>query len=154
MLVMEIREMPRLINSVEIGAPAEAVFDYTADLSNELEWGEPVRIVRLTEGPIRVGSRFDAEWKQGGPVDVEYVLMDRPHRWKALGRSPKMDTNVSGEVVALGPSRTRFTATMELVPHGWLWLLTPVLKAAFQKMEEKNLVAIKMAIEKQTAPKS
>ena len=62
-------------------------FDYASDLSNEPAWGEPLRVLKLTEGPVRVGSRFDAEWKGGGPFEVEYVLMDRPHRWKALGRS-------------------------------------------------------------------
>jgi|SRR5215471_14162317 len=139
--------MAVLVNSIEIEAPADAVFDYAADLSNELEWGEPVRIERLTEGPLRVGSRFAAEWKGGGPVDVEYVLLDRPREWKTLGRSPRMDVNLAGRVEALGPDRSRFTATMELVPHGWVRLLLPLLKVAMQKTEEKNLASFKRAIE-------
>jgi uncharacterized protein YndB with AHSA1/START domain len=143
--------MAVLVNSVEIEAPAEIVFDYASDLSNELEWGEPVRIVQLTEGPPGVGSRFDAEWKGGGPVEVEYVAFDRPRRWKALGRSRKMDVNLAGSVEALTPSRARFTATMELVPHGWFRLLLPLLRMAMQKTEVKNLAALKSTIERRQA---
>ena len=59
--------MAALVNSVVIEAPGEVVFDYAVDLSNELEWGTPVHIVKLTDGPVRVGSRFDAEWEERRP---------------------------------------------------------------------------------------
>lgn len=143
--------MAVLVNSVEISAPAEAVFDYAADLANELEWGQPVRIVKVTEGAVRVGTRFDAEWKGSGRIDVEYIAMERPRRWATLGHSPKMDVNLAAEVTPLGPDRAQIKVTMELLPHGVLKLLLPVIKRAMQKTEEKNLAALKVAIERRDA---
>ena len=135
--------MAALVNSVDIEAPGEVVFDYAVDLSNELEWGTPVRIVKLTDGPVQVGSRFDAEWKNGGPIEVDYVAADRPRRWATLGRGQRMDVNLSADVQDLGPTRSRLTVTMELLPHGWLRALLPVLKLAMQKTDERNLAALK-----------
>lgn len=143
--------MAVLVNSVEISAPAEAVFDYAADLANELEWGEPVRIVKVTEGPVGVGTRFDAEWKGSGRIDVEYIAMERPQTWATLGHSPKMDVNLAAEVTPLSPDRARITITMELLPHGALKLLLPVIKRVMQKTEEKNVAALKAAMERRAA---
>jgi hypothetical protein len=141
--------VPTIVTSIEIEAPADEVFDYASDLTNELEWGPAVVWVeRLGEGPIRVGSTFRAEWKGSGPVEVEYVRFEPPHRWTALGRNARVDTNLSGEVVALGLDRCRFTASMEIVPHGIFKLLTPLLLRGMKKTERKNLAALKATIER------
>lgn len=139
--------MAILVNSIDITAPAEVVFDYASDLSNELEWGEPVRIVKLTDGPIGVGTRFDAEWKGGGPIDVTYVFIERPSRWRTRGRSPRMDIYFEGKVETLTRSSSRLTRTMEL-HHGGLKLLSPILKRAIQRTADKNLGALRVAIER------
>jgi hypothetical protein len=55
---------------------------------------------------------------------------------------------LSGEVVALGVDRCRFTAGMEIVPHGFFRLLTPLLLRAMHKTERKNLAALKTTIER------
>ena len=143
--------MAVLVNSVEISASAEAVFEYASDLANELEWGEPLRIVKVTEGPVGVGTHFEAEWKGSGRIDVEYVAMEPPRSWATLGHSPKMDVNLAAEVTPLAPDRARITVTMELLPHGALRLLLPLIKRAMQKTEEKNLAALKAAIERRAA---
>jgi hypothetical protein len=140
--------VPKLATSIEIEAPADEVFDYASDLHNEREWGPAlVRVERVSEGPTRLGSKFLAEWKGSGPVEIEYVRFERPHHWTALGRNSRVDTNLSGEVVALGGDRCRFTASMEIVPHGIFKLLTPLLLRAMQQTERKNLAALKVIIE-------
>lgn len=143
--------MARLVNSIEIEAPAEEIFDYASDLMNELEWGEVLRVERVKAGPLGVGTTFLAEWKGSGPIKVEYIAFDRPHCWSTLGRGAKMDANFAGEVIPLAECRSRFTATMELVPHGALRLLTPLLVRVMQKTEEKNLAALKGTIERRRA---
>lgn len=140
--------MAVLVNSIDITAPAEVVFDYASDLSNELEWGEPVRIARLTDGPVAVGTLFDAQWKGGGPFDVTCELIERPRRWRTRGLSPRMDIYFEGKVETLAPSRTRLTRTMELQPHGGLKLLSPILKRVMQRTVEKNLATLGAAIER------
>jgi hypothetical protein len=144
--------MPTLRNSIDIEAPADQVFDYVSDLANELEWGPSViRVERLGNGSLGVGTRFLAEWKGSDPVEVEYVLFERPQRWRAVGRNPRMDTNLSGEVVPLTVGTSRLTATMELLPHGVFRLLTPILGRKLQRMEQENLAALKRAIERKLA---
>lgn len=143
--------MALLVNSVEVSAPAEVVFDYVSDLTNELEWGQPVRIVKMTEGPVGVGTHFDAEWKGSGRIDVEYIAMEPPRSWATLGHSPKMDVNFAAEVTPLAHDRARITVTMELLPHGAFKLLLPVIKRVMQKAEEKNAAALKAAIERRAA---
>ena len=54
-----------------------------------------------------------------------------------MGRGQRMDVNLSGDVQDLGPTRSRLTVTMELLPHAWLWALLLVLKLAMQKTDEK-----------------
>jgi hypothetical protein len=56
--------------------------------------------------------------------------------------------NLGGDVEPLGAARSRFTATMELRPHGWLRLLLPLLKLATQRTEERNLAALRRALER------
>ena len=121
--------MAVLVNSVEISAPAEAVFDYASDLANELEWGEPMRIAKVTQGPVGVGTRFDAEWKGSGRIDVEYIGMERPRSWAALGHGSRMDVNLSAA----------------------LKLMMRMIKRLMQKTEEKNVAALKTAIERRAA---
>ena len=144
--------MTVLVNSIDIEAPAVEVFDYVSDLMNELEWGPGIiRVERVGDGPVGVGTRFVAEWQGSGRVNVEYVLFERPHRWRALGENARMDTNLSGEVVPLGVDRSRFTASMELVPHGTHQLLTPTFLRVMQKREQGNLLALKRTIEHRRA---
>ena len=143
--------MAQLVNSIEIEAPAEAIFDYASDLMNEREWGEVLRVERLEVGPIGAGTTFLAEWKGSGPIQVRVIAFERPRRWSTIGRSTKMDVNLTGEVIPLAECKSRFTATMELVPHGALRLLTPILVRVMQKTEEKNLAALKRAIERRRA---
>ena len=48
--------------------PAEA-FDYFVDIRNELEWNpDAVSMVKLTDGPVRQGTRFLAKWKSSTQI--------------------------------------------------------------------------------------
>src|ERR671921_859090 len=107
--------MARLVNSIEIEAPAQEIFDYASDLMNELEWGEVLRVERVAAGPLGVGTTYLAEWKGSGPIEVKIITFERPRRWSTTGRGAKMDANLTGEVIPLADGRSRFTATMELV---------------------------------------
>src|SRR5947209_9034922 len=62
-----------------------------------------------------------------------------------------MDVNLPGDLTPLSDGRTRASATMGLVPHGLFRLVAPVLVRVMQKMEEKNLAALKAAMERRNA---
>ena len=59
-------------NIIEISRSPEDVFDYLSDMGNEVRWNpDCVAIERLTDGPVGVGTRFRAKWKQGPVVFTE-----------------------------------------------------------------------------------
>ena len=67
---------------IVIQSPPARVFDFCADLRNELIWNPNAKHVELlTDEPIGVGTRFRARWTNAGEVTVEMIEFDRPRRW-------------------------------------------------------------------------
>ena len=71
--------------SLEIARPAEKVFDVVADPRNEIRYNpEMTESVKLTDGPIGVGTTFRATvLSRGRPVvvTIECTGFDRPRRF-------------------------------------------------------------------------
>lgn len=66
-------------NTVEIARSREHVFDYLADQGNEIHWNpDCVAMEKLTDGPVGVGTRFRAKWKQGPVIFTEVTAYERP----------------------------------------------------------------------------
>ena len=67
-------------NSIGIGAPAEAVFDYVTDVRREQEWNPQLREAeKLTPGPVGVGTRYRVRFGRGvGAAIIENTAFDRP----------------------------------------------------------------------------
>jgi uncharacterized protein YndB with AHSA1/START domain len=65
-------------NVIEIARSPEDVFDYWVDLGREPEWNPKAkRVEKLTEGPIGLGTRFEAEYLKGDAMTIEYVRFRR-----------------------------------------------------------------------------
>jgi hypothetical protein len=74
-------------NTVQIDRSPEEAFDYLVDLRNELEWNPGVQSMeKLTEGPIGVGTRFLAKWKQSQLIEVECIRLRTPSQMGVLER--------------------------------------------------------------------
>jgi hypothetical protein len=74
--------------AIEIDRSPEDVFDYVTDIGREFEWNPRTkRVVKLTDGPIGAGTRWEGEWVAGDPMLIEYVAFDRPTSWRSIGRS-------------------------------------------------------------------
>ena len=66
-------------NVIEIARTPEDVFDYLSDMGNEVRWNpDCVSMEQLTDGPVGVGTRFRAKWKQGPVVFTEVTAYERP----------------------------------------------------------------------------
>ena len=74
--------MSRIQGSIDIQRPVEDVFGVVADARNEVRYNpQMTRCVKVTEGPIGVGSRFEATLVgRGKPmlVTIEYTVDDPP----------------------------------------------------------------------------
>jgi carbon monoxide dehydrogenase subunit G len=133
-------------NSVHVDRSPEDVFDYLVDLRNELEWNPDAESMeKTTEGPLGVGTRYLAKWKQSGLVEVECTRYDRPNGWSHLngGRlAVAFDATVTpqddGSLL-----QVRFDAR----PNGLLKLFFPVLVPLLRRSEHRNMKNINEALE-------
>jgi hypothetical protein len=136
---------------IEIARSPEDVFDYVTDISREFEWNPRTRrVVKLTDGPIGAGTRWEGEWIAGDPVLIEYVAFDRPTSWRSTGRSRGLLVVNEGRVEAAGEG-ARLALRVELEPHGRLRLIAPLLGRIMRGRERENLGAIKARLERGAA---
>jgi hypothetical protein len=94
----------RIAGEIIIRRPVEDVFDFVADERNETRYNaHMLRVEKISDDPIGVGTRFQAELKTMGrtmPMVVEFTgfgatatasvvdaLSDDGHRWRAHVRA-------------------------------------------------------------------
>ena len=133
-------------NRVVIDRPPEVVFDYVSDMRHGLEWNPDVEsMVKVTDGPPGLGTRFAAKWKQSENVIVECTRFDRPRAFTAenggaLGVTVavKLEPRGSGTLLV-----SRFTAR----PHGFFKVIFPIFKLMMGKFEKANMGYLKKGVE-------
>lgn len=150
----------RIQLSHQVSAPPERVFAALTDVDRIAEWlPGHVRVERLTDGPVRVGSKWRETrkvFKKDSTEEFEVVAMEAPWRLGlrcdgtkgTSGRgeylftyrmSPEGDrtrVHVDAEIRGMGPFMSLF---------GWL------VKGMFRKMMAKDLDALSAHLA-ETAP--
>jgi hypothetical protein len=79
-------------------------------------------------------------------MTIEFVRFERPLAWDTVARSRRLDANGEGRVSATEVG-THLVMRMELRPKGALRVVLPVLSRFMHKQQERNLAAIKHALE-------
>ncbi|HEX6128475.1 MAG TPA: SRPBCC family protein [Candidatus Limnocylindria bacterium] len=130
-----------------IARPVEEVFAFCSDLRNELRWNpSAIEIAKLTEGNLRVGTRFRASWRNAPTTLVEVVEYSPPSSWTTHARSMGMEVRFGGRLTAFD-DRTRYVAEVDVQPRGvavlWAWLAVRTMR----RQEPENLRRIKVALE-------
>lgn len=134
-------------NSVEINRPPEVVFEYCVDMRNELEWNPDAQSMRkLTDGPMGVGTKFLAKWKQSKLIEVECTKYDRPHAWQYINGGP-LSIIFDGAVTPSSNGST-LVVRFDARPHGMMKLFFPILLQILKRAERRNMQRIKNALEK------
>lgn len=124
------------------------VFDYLVDLRNELEWNPGVESMEmLTDGPIRVGTRYLAKWKQSRHIEVECTEFDRPRGWTYVNGGPVAVT-LTISLTAHGHG-TRLVSRFDARPKGLFRVVFPVFLLMMKRQERANMVNLKAALEAQ-----
>ncbi len=133
-------------STVRIERAPEEVFDYLVDLRNELEWNPGVESMeKLTEGPVGMGTRYRAKWKQSKHIEVECTAFDRPHRWVYVNGGP-VSVTLTINLTAEGTG-TRLVSTFDAYPHGLMRLGFPVFLRIMRRQEAENMSNIKRKLE-------
>jgi hypothetical protein len=138
--------MATIESTALIHRPQVEVFDYLVDLRNELLWNPDVQSMEaLTPGPVRVGSRYLAKWKQSGTIEVECIRFDRPNGWTYLNGGPvavTLDVRLSPDAGA-----TRLVSRFDARPKGLFRLVFPIFLIMMRRQEKANMVNLTRALE-------
>lgn len=134
-------------NTIEIARTPEAVFDYLADQGNEIHWNpDCVSMQKLTPGPVGVGTRFRAKWKQSPFIETECTRFDRPRSWQYTNGGPiGVVLTVTLEGTAGGA--TRMTAHGAWTPRGWFRIVFPVFIRVMRRAERATVANARRALE-------
>jgi ligand-binding SRPBCC domain-containing protein len=143
--------MAHIEESIEINAPAEKVFAFTADAAQWSRWHTAIPEAEQTsKGPIGVGTTFKGVTR----------LMGRSMPWTATATeyepNTKFGKNIdSGSVfieqhnsctpIAAG---TKFTLTYDMKFSGCMRILSPFIVNAMRKEMKKSLINVKQIVEK------
>jgi len=133
-------------NSVEIARPIEEVFDFTSDMRNELKWNPDVESMeKITEGPVGLGTRYQAKWHTSPPVTTECTHFERPSSFSFYnGGSIEVDLTILLRPTAGGTMlRSRFDAK----PHGFFRLIFPIFLIILRRQEKANMANVKRFLE-------
>jgi hypothetical protein len=78
--------------AIDIARPADVVFGYCSDHTNEIEWNPAMRrVAKTTDGPVGAGTRYEMEFRPGRPIVAECVRFDPPACWAvAAGHRHRM----------------------------------------------------------------
>jgi uncharacterized protein YndB with AHSA1/START domain len=132
---------------VDIKRSAEDVFDYCSDPSHEPEWNPMMeRIVKVTDGPIGVGTRFTTVFARGPRMMLECIGYERPRAWSFKGDSRALKAASGGRVVPTSEG-AHLVMRMELELHGLLRLATPLLRRRIAPMFQRDVANIKARLE-------
>jgi hypothetical protein len=134
-------------NHVDIDRPAAQVFDYCVDMRNELAWNPNAQSMeKTTPGPIGVGTKFLAKWKQSKVIAVECTAFDRPHSWAYHNGGP-LEVLFQARVELHGKGASTLHVRFEAIPHGGLRLVFPILWRILRRQEHANMARLKQVLE-------
>lgn len=139
--------------SLDIARPVEVVFDAVADQRNEPSYNPTMTAVtKVTDGPIGVGTRFEATvLSRGTPhtVTIEYTGFERPVR---ISSHSVMDgATVRGHVQCdPTPVGTRFSWDWEVTLSGPARFAGPLIGLIGRRRERTIWSGLKLFLEGRT----
>ncbi len=128
--------MPSVCITKQINAPIEDVFDHATNLRSAAQHITAIKQMDvLTEGPIRVGTRFRETrimFGREATEEMEITVLDRPHRWALDCENHgcryhtefRLTPNENGTNVALTFEATPLTTFAKIM----VFLMRPLLK--------------------------
>jgi uncharacterized membrane protein len=113
----------------DIDAPADVVFEYIADLSNNPSWQSGVETTTWTSPPpVAVGSTCEQALESGAVVEyVVTALTPGQSITIETQPGPAIQTTVTRTVKVLSESTSRVRVDLTGHPRGWRRLTAPLL---------------------------
>jgi len=137
---------------ITIRRPVGDVFDFVAlhCYDNHPHWEpEVLEIRRLTDGPVRVGSRAVMVRRDFGKVtqtEYEVTELEANRRIAFRHDNPQMDFTLTFDFRP-DPAGTRFAVDVVAQPHGWLRVMTPPMRRTMSRTGRRILGNIQRLVE-------
>ncbi len=139
--------MPATTITFDLDDPPERVFDFIADVRNELEWQKDMRRAEKTsDGPVGEGTTFDTEYRAFGRMSLTLSEYRRPEHLVFLGDGPRMWMRFVMDVAARGGG-SQVTFAIDMRPQGAFKLFTPLLSLGLPKEMAKRPQQFREALE-------
>ena len=142
--------MSHIEGEIRIERAIEEVFDFVADERNEPLYNpRMLNAVKVTDGPIGIGTQFTATTKTGGrtaDMIIEVTGFDRPTR---LANSTTLSTmDIQGNLT-FEPTQngTCMRWSWDLAPKGALKLVAPIVTAMDRRNEKAIWTSLKDLLE-------
>ena len=133
--------------AIDIACPAEVVFGYCSDHTNEIEWNPAMRrVAKITDGPVGAGTRYEMEFLPGRPMIAECVRFDPPASWAVDGSGNGIRSSFTGRVTPV-PAGARLDLRMDIQTHGLLRAALPLLRRRMPRDLARDIDLIKARLE-------
>jgi len=147
----ERRAMARYRTTIESFWSPERAFDYMANFANAAEWDPGVVSgAQSTEGPVRLGARFDLEAAFGkSTIPLDYVIAAyEPHsRVVLVAETDKIKSTDEITIVANGTG-CLVTYDAELETRGPFRWLSPVVSLMFRRIGDRARDSLRRELNK------
>ena len=139
--------------AIDIACPAEVVFGYCSDHTNETEWNPAMRrVAKITDGPVGAGTRYEMEFRPGRPMIAECVQFDPPASWAVAASGSGLRSWFSGRVTPVRAG-ARLEFRMEIEPRGLLRAALPLLRRRMTRDLARDIALIKTRLEDLAEPR-
>lgn len=135
----------------EIGASAEAIFAFLADIENLPRWQPGVSAARaMTDGPLRIGSVARVTTRVMGQdveADVTVRELDAPHRLAFDSEVSSVRVAADVDIAAMGPDRSDVRLGLDVSASGFTKFMEPVIANAAESELTGALDRVRAALE-------
>lgn len=124
--------MSAIKETIDISRTPEEVFSYVTDPTHLPEWQESaVRVRRLSEEPIAVGSKVSVTRRMGRretTMTMQVIELDPPRSWHVHGIDGPVRGDVQGRIEPIdGGTHSRLTLAVDFEGHGIGKVLVPLV---------------------------
>ena len=143
--------MTDITSSIDIGRPADDVFEFVADMTNNPRWQKGQQRCEWTSPPpLSVGSTYDQEARfLGRTITSSFKVTEfepgRRIRIETVGGTMPIDVTRTVDPVSAG--RSRVTARVRGSAPGPLRLLGPLLDRLVQRSVDADYERLKALLE-------
>ncbi len=142
--------MIRITTSIEVEAPADRVYSYMSDFTNNAAWQSGVESTEWTSAPpLRVGSTYDQTMEYKGIVTSYAITAIDPDLsiTTESETGATIHTTVTRTVRALHENRCRVTVDLVGRPQGLRRLSKPLLARVVRKSVVADYRRLKRLLE-------